>query len=151
MARMHSRRKGRSGSHKPVLKTKPTWVRYRTKEIEALVVKLAKEGKTPSQIGLLLRDVYGIPDVHLITQKNITKIIKEHDLLKLVPEMLSALIRKSIMVRKHLEENKQDKTAKRGLQLTESKISRLIKYYKASGRLPKDWKYDPKKASLYLE
>jgi small subunit ribosomal protein S15 len=151
MARMHSRDKGISGSKKPFKKTVPTWIRYKPREVELLIAKMSKEGKTPSEIGLVLRDTYGIPDVKTLTGKSIGKILTGKKLLHEVPEDLRALIRKSAMIRKHMEENRQDKTALRGLQLTESKINRLVKYYKNSGRLPVEWKYDPSKATTYLE
>ena len=151
MARMHSRDKGSSSSKKPFKKTVPTWIRYKPKEVEMLIVKMAKEGKPPSKIGLHLRDTYGIPDVKTLTGKSVTKILEGKNLLSEVPEDLRELIRKAAMIRKHLEDNKQDKTALRGLQLTESKIKRLSGYYKQSGRLPIDWKYIPSKASTYLE
>ncbi len=151
MARMHSRKKGKAGSKKPIKKTLPTWVRYNKKEIELLILKLAKEGKTQSQIGVILRDTYGIPDIRFITKKRITVLLKEKNLIAEIPEDITALIRKSVKIMKHLQANKQDKTAKRGLQLTESKINRLIKYYKKSGRLKSEWKYNPKKASMFVE
>ena len=151
MARMHSRAKGISGSKKPLKKTLTTWVRYKPKEVELLIGKMAKDGKTSSEIGLVLRDTYGIPDVKTLTGKNITKILAEKKLTAEVPEDLRALIKKAAMIRKHMEDNKQDKPALRGLQLTESKINRLVKYYKGTGRLPIKWKYDPRKASTYLE
>ena len=53
-------------------------------------------------------------------------------------------------VKKHLEENKHDMPAKRGLQLTESKIRRLIKYYKKIKKLPIDWKYDENSIKLFV-
>ena len=40
--------------------------------------------------------------------------------------------------------------AKRGLQLTENKINKLIKYYKREGILDKDWIYDRQKAKLLV-
>ncbi len=151
MARMHSRDKGVSGSKKPYKKTVPTWVRYKSKEIELIIGKMGKDGKTSSEIGLILRDTYGIPDVKTLIGKSITKILSEKKLLSEVAEDLKALIKKAALVRRHLEENKQDQTALRGLQLTESKIKRLVKYYKTTGKLPVDWKYIPSKASTYLE
>ena len=45
MARQYSGKHGKHGSKKPVNKAKPTWVSYADKEIEQLVVKLAKAGK----------------------------------------------------------------------------------------------------------
>jgi small subunit ribosomal protein S15 len=150
MSRMHSAAKGKSGSKKPVKKTKPVWVRYGQNEIEFIIVKLAKEGKTPSQIGLILRDIYGIPDIKVMLGKSVTKLMKEKSLLAELPEDLMALIKKSILIRKHLEQNHKDETANRGLQLTESKIKRLIKYYKRTGKIQEGWKYDPEKTKLII-
>jgi len=151
MARMHSRKKGKSGSTHPVKSVEHSWIRYKTKEIELLIVKLAKDGKTPSKIGTYLRDVYGVPDVKTVTKKSITEILSEKNLSSKIPEDLMALVKKAIIIRKHLEENHKDNTANRGLQLTESKIGRLVKYYKKNNKLDKDWKYDPKNISLYLD
>ena len=151
MARMHSRDKGKSGSTKPTKKTSPSWSQYKPKEIELLIVKYAKEGKAPSQIGMFLRDEYGIPDVKIVTGKSITKILSEKKLMGELPEDLLSLIRKAILIRKHLEENHKDQPGKRGLRLTESKIMRLAKYYKKSGRLPTTWKYDPEKVKLTID
>jgi|TARA_Y100000310_G_scaffold310148_1_gene355052 small subunit ribosomal protein S15 len=148
---MYSRKKGKAGSTKPSKKVISTWVRYKPKEVELLVTKLAKEGKTASDIGIILRDTYGIPDVSAVTKKKITKILKESSLLKELPEDLMALIKKAINEKKHLENNKHDKSALRGLQLTESKIKRLVKYYKRAKRLPLNWKFEPKKLNLYIE
>ena len=151
MARMHSRKKGQSGSKKPLKTVKPTWIRYKPAEIEMLIAKLAKEGNTSSEIGIILRDVYGVPDVQLIVGRSITKILAEKKLLKEFPEDLIALMKRSIYIRKHIETNKQDMTAKRGLQLTDSKINRLIKYYKKAGKIPVEWKFDPSKLKMYTE
>lgn len=151
MARMHSGKKGKSGSTKPSKKEKPSWLNYKPKEVEMLVVKYAKEGMSPSQIGIQLRDQYGIPDVKTVTGSKITEILEEKELLNDIPEDLLALIKKRVRITNHLEENGKDMTAKRGLELTESKIRRLTKYYKKTGRLPKDWSYDPQKIQLYLD
>ena len=151
MARMHSRDRGASGSTRPSKKVNPSWQKYKPKEIELLIVKYAKEGKTPSQIGLFLRDEYGIPDVKLVTNMSITRILAQKKVLPDIPEDMMALIRKAILLRKHLEDNAKDEPGKRGLQLTESKIMRLAKYYKGTKKLPADWKYDPSKVRLYIE
>ncbi|MFH1592214.1 MAG: 30S ribosomal protein S15 [Candidatus Woesearchaeota archaeon] len=151
MARMYSRKKGKSGSHKPTKKAKKSWVIHSAKEVEKLVVKLAKTGLTSAQLGLALRDTYGIPDVRTITKKKIDKILKENKLSKKIPEDLLALIKKDITLTKHRETHKKDMTVKRGQQLTLSKINRLSKYYKSTGKLPEDWKYDSSKAKLLLE
>ncbi|MBW3011431.1 30S ribosomal protein S15 [Candidatus Woesearchaeota archaeon] len=150
MARMHSRDKGKSASKKP-LDLKPTWVSFKQKEVEMLVVKLAKQGLSPSQIGLHLRDSYGIPDVKAITGKKINVLLKEKKLAKKLPEDLTSLIKRAIAIRKHLATLKKDKTARRGLTLTESKIKRLMKYYKKTGVLDEDWYYDLDRAELLIE
>ncbi len=151
MAKMHSRGRGRSGSKRPAKKTIPAWIRHTPKEIEVLVAKLAKEGKSPSQIGLALRDVYGIPIAYRAIGKKLTKILEEKKLLGKLPEDLMALIKKSISIKKHLEGNSGDESARRGLLLTESKIKRLVKYYKRTGKLSEDWKYEPDRIRLYIE
>jgi len=61
------------------------------------------------------------------------------------------LIRRDIQLIKHFESNKQDMVAKRGIQLTESKINRLVRYYKKKKRLPMDWKFDKNKAKLLVD
>lgn len=151
MAKMHSRKKGTSGSKRPLKLMKPTWVRYTEKELEMLVAKLAKEGHSSSVIGIILRDSYGIPDVKLLINKAITEILAEKSLLPKLPEDLLALMRKMVDVKKHRFSHKQDMTALRGQQLTEAKIKRLIKYYKAKKRLPVDFVYDPENLKLYTE
>src|SRR3989338_161669 len=108
MARMHSRKRGKARSKKPTKKTIPIWVRYKDKEAEMLVIKLAKEGKSPSQIGLHMRDTYRIPDFKTVTKKNITTILGEKKLLPEIPEDLAALIKRSIRMKKHLENNRKD-------------------------------------------
>jgi len=150
MARMHSRARGTAGSTKPVKKEVSSWVRYSPKEVEMIITKLHKEKHSQSEIGIILRDVYGIPDVSLILNKKISQVLKEKDLLGQTPEDLKSLIKRSIEIRKHLENNKKDQPAKRGLTLTESKINRLAKYYKKTGVLPHDWKYDPSKVRLLI-
>lgn len=151
MARRYSGAKGKSGSKKPVNKVVPAWTSYKPKEIEKLVTKIAKSGKTASQIGLFLRDVYGIPSVKVATKKTIHQILKENKLEKKLPDDLMDLIKKSVYLRKHLEKNKKDQPAKRGLLLTDSKIRRMVKYYKKKGRLTEDWKFHPERIKMYIE
>lgn len=151
MAKMYSRARGNAGSYKPVEKTVPSWLSYKPKEVEQLVLKLSKSGLTPSIIGLTLRDSYGIPDVKTVTKKPIVQILKENGSVSKLPEDVMALVKRHIQLAKHFEANKHDMPAKRGLQITESKIGRLTKYYVRIGRLPKGWKFDPSKAKLLLE
>ena len=150
MARMYSRRRGVSGSKKPVNKAR-TWIRYKPKEVELLIFKLAKEGKSSSEIGLILRDTYGIPDSRFITKRSVTAVMKEKGIARELPEDLLNLIKRSVKIRKHLEENKKDMSALRGMQITDSKIKKLVKYYKITKVLPIDWKLDTKNMRMYSE
>jgi len=149
MARMHSRKRGKSKSTRPPRETPLDWVPLSKEEIEELVVKLGKRGVPPSQIGMILRDEYGVPLVKHIVGKKIMRILEEHDAAPPIPEDLMALISKAYKIRKHLGEHRKDSHAKRGLILTESKINRLVKYYKRVGKLPPDWRYIPELAELY--
>ena len=40
---------------------RPEWITYSNEEIEEFIVKFKREGKSASQIGVILRDQYGIP------------------------------------------------------------------------------------------
>lgn len=151
MARMHARKRGRSGSKRPLIKTAPKWIRYKKNEVEKLVVKLAKEGKSTARIGMILRDEYGIPLVKSVTNKTITQILKENNLASKYPEDLFNLMKKAVNLRVHLSKNKSDYTSKRGLELLESKIRRLGKYYIKRKVLPQDWSYDPEKAKILVQ
>jgi small subunit ribosomal protein S15 len=142
MARIHARRKGASRSKKPHLAPAPAWVQYKKEEIEALVVKLAKQGYKSAQIGTILRDSYGVPEVQKLTGKKIVKILAENKLLAEVPEDIQALLKRAIQCKKHMDKNKKDVHSKRGLHLIEAKIRRLSKYYKSAGKLPENWSYD---------
>jgi len=148
MARVHARKKGKSGSRKVARSTKPEWVAYTSEEVEGFIENLAKEGKNQSLIGLILRDQYGIPSVKQVTGKKIKKILAEKKLDKKMPEDLMNLIRRATNLRRHLTTHKKDKHNKRGLTLIESKILRLSKHYRLTKCLPSDFRYDPEKARL---
>ena len=145
MARLHSRKKGKSGSTRPPRLEKPVWVELSGEEVESLVIKLARKGFSKSLIGVILRDSHGIPLVKVVTGKKISQILKENEIELPLPEDLSNLVKKALNIRKHMEENHKDLQGKKGLQRTESKIYRLIKYYKKVKELPADFKYEPEK------
>ncbi|TMI30312.1 30S ribosomal protein S15 [Candidatus Bathyarchaeota archaeon] len=147
MARLYSGKRGSSGSTRPVSRRPPAWFKYEPEEVDALVLKLSKEGNTPSLIGQILRDRYGIPLVSQVAGRRLEKIIPEEGRTKL-PEDLENLLRKATSATRHLEKNRKDYPNKRDLALIESKIHRLVSYYRKIGRIPKDWVYKPVAASL---
>jgi small subunit ribosomal protein S15 len=150
MARMYARRRGTSGSVRPYRNEAPEWSNTDVAEIEKVIVDLRKDGMSSSQIGLALRDRYGVPDVKLVTGRRVTEILRNQGLESDIPEDLRNLMQKALGMRKHLSENKKDLHNKRQLQLTESKVRRLVKYYVGSGRLPKGWTYKPETAEILL-
>ena len=111
------------------------------------MVKLGKEGNSPSIIGQVLRDKYGIPLVSQISQTRLERLLPA-ELRPRVPEDLESLVRKAVRARRHLEKHRKDYPNKRDLALIESKIHRLVTYYRSIGRLPKEWEYKPVAASL---
>ena len=139
MARMHARRKGVSGSTKPLKSTVP--LTMTAEEVEKLIVELRNSGLSSSSIGIVLRDTYGIPNVKEVTKKSLTEVLRDNGIAPELPEDLINLINKALNLRDHLEENKKDLHNKRALQLTESKIRRLVNYYKRSAVLPEGWSY----------
>lgn len=152
MARIHARRKGKSGSKHPAeRKAHPDWSSLNPREVEAHVIELGKKGHSTSEIGMIIRDQYAVPDVKVATGKKISKILAANNIKPEIPEDLKNLISRALQLRSHLDENKKDLKNKRNLQLTESKIRRLAKYYIKSNILPDDWKYSPKTAKLLFE
>lgn len=135
MARLHTGHRGKSGSTKPISKNTPNWLAYKASEIEEIIVKLAKEGHSSAKIGLILRDSYGVPDIKKATKKKITKIIKDAGLASAEPEDLTNLKTRAKIVAAHIKNNHKDNVSKRGLQLIQSKIRRLEKYYKKTGAI----------------
>ncbi len=145
MARMHSRKRGRSGSTRPGRLEKPFWVELSSDEVESEVIKLARRGHSKSMIGTIMRDSRGVPLVKIVTGKKVSHILTENEIETPLPEDLSNLVRKALNIRKHLETNHKDLESSKGLNRTESKIYRLIKYYKRKKVLAQDFKYDPEK------
>ena len=150
---MHTRRRGSSGSDKPATDEDPEWSDVDAEEIESRVVELAEQGHDPSVIGLKLRDegVKGVPvpDVKLATDKKLTEILEEHDAKAEFPEDLRKLMAKAVRLREHMGENGQDYQNKRALQNTESKIRRLVNYYRGD-KIDEEFRYTYENAAELL-
>jgi len=150
MAKMHTKRKGQSGSKKPLRTEVPDWANVSAEEATQLILEMWKQGVPTSQIGMILRDQYGVGDVKLLTGKKVTQILKDNEVAPALPEDMTNLIVKALKLRKHLTANKHDLHNKRALQLTESKIRRLVKYYHTTKVLPAGWIYKPETAEMML-
>ena len=108
------------------------------------------KGLTPSQIGVTLRDSFGIPQVHTVTGVKILRILKSNNLAPEIPEDLYHLIKKAVSIRKHLDRNRKDKDSKFRLILCESRVHRLARYYKRVKALPATFKYVSSTASTLV-
>lgn len=104
----------------------------------------------------MLRDSHGVPQVNGITGSKVLRILKKNGrsttqsmsgivsyksmqfkhhvcvtgLAPDIPEDLYYMIKKAVVMRKHLEVNRKDKDGKFRLILVESRIHRLARYYK---------------------
>ena len=145
---MPKQEKGRSHSTRPVSRRPPSWCKYQPEEVEAFIIKLAKEGHSLSKIGTILRDQYAIPLVKPITGKSISDILEAAGMALTMPEDLANLIKKARGLAVHMDKNKKDLHNKRSMQVIEARIHKLSRYYKREGVLPKNWKYKAKVASI---
>ena len=148
MARIHSHRHGKSHQTRPTSRSTPSWVTYGSDETKAAILKLAKEGMTPSQIGMTLRDDYSVPLVKPLLGKSIHQVLVEGKAAPTLPQDLKDLMDRAERVQKHLAAHKGDRKNVHSLELVEAKIYRLSKYYKDRGLLPKNFKYTAVVAQL---
>jgi small subunit ribosomal protein S15 len=151
---MHTRRRGTSGSDRPVTDEPPEWSDVEAEAVEDRVVELAEAGYGPSEIGLQLRDegIDGtpVPDVSLVTGRKVGEILAEHDASPALPEDLEHLLEKAVRLNEHVDRNGQDHQNKRALQNVESKVRRLVNYYRGD-RLPADFTYTYETAKDLIE
>ena len=154
MARMHTRRRGSSGSDRPAADDPPEWSDVDEDEIVERIVNLAEEGHSPSEIGMKLRDegVEGtpVPDVSLATDRSITEILADEGAGPDLPEDLRNLMERAVRLHEHMDANPTDHQNKRALQNTESKIRRLADYYRGD-EIDEDFTYSADTVAERLE
>lgn len=148
LARIHSHKRGKSHSIRPTSRRVPSWLTYSPDEVTTYIVKMAKDGLTPSEIGVKLRDEYNVPLARSVFGRPILEVLKEHHLEKELPEDLDRLIKKAKKLQEHLKAHRNDSKNVRSLELIEAKIHRLSKYYKAKAILPQSWRYSAVIAQL---
>jgi len=89
------------------------WVKLSSKQIESLIVDLAKQGQHNSQIGIELRDKHGVPKAKSLINKRISKVLKASGIkTKTESDFIAEKIER---IKKHKEKNKQDHTASKAL------------------------------------
>ncbi len=151
MARMHSKGKGTSGSSRPNIDTAPSWSESDKGTVEELIIKYANEGHSSAKIGTLLRDMHAVPDVRLVMGERISQTLSRNDLESKYPEDMMNLMRKALSLIDHLSNNKKDLHNRRQLELCESRLRRLARYYVGTGRIPSTWAYKRDQLRLMVE
>ena len=151
MARMHSKGKGTSGSSKPNNDTEPSWSESDKGTVEELILKYANEGHSSAKIGTLLRDMHAVPDVRLVMGERISQTLSRNNLDSTYPEDMMNLMRKALSLIDHLSSNKKDLHNRRQLELCESRLRRLAKYYVGTGRISSTWTYKRDQLRLMVE
>ena len=147
---MYSKGKGIARRCLPFRRSPPSWVQITTNDLVEQIIKLARKGTTPSQIGVILRDSHGIPQVKGVTGSKILRILKKAGLAPELPEDLHHLIKKAVNIRKHLEKFRSDRDAKFRLICVESRIHRLARYYRNVKTLRPTWRYVSKRADTLI-
>lgn len=105
-------------------KEKESWIKLKPAEVEKKILELAKEGLTSEKIGLVLRDKHGIPKAKIFGKK-ITQILKENDLYE--DSEYNHIGKKLDNLKKHLEKNRHDYSAKRSLITYSGKYNKMGK------------------------
>ena len=151
MARMHTKKKGKSKSRKPMLDGA---VEIRSdlgkEETEKIILQYSKQGIGPTAIGEKLKREHGVLYPKSTIGKKVNELLKENKQATQMPEDLLNLMSKAVNLNKHIEKNRQDKSNTLNMKRVEAKIWRLTKYYIRKGVLPGNWRYDPKQAELLI-
>lgn len=142
MVRMHGNGHGKASSALPFRRAVPSWLKTTSRRVVETVCHLSKKGKTPSAIGMELRDSMGISQVKNVTGRKILRILKHKGLAPEIPEDLYCLVKRATAMRTHLSRFTKDRDTKYRLILVESRIHRLARYYKRVKQLPPTWKYE---------
>ena len=110
--------------------TKPTWVKMKEPELKKVILELS-EKHAPSQIGIILRDQYGIPTAKIFGKK-LKAYMKELGINR--NEDLENAEKKITNLKEHLKNNITDRSAKHKLQHAQSRLNIVKKYFGISIR-----------------
>ena len=110
--------------------TKPTWVKMKEPELKKVILELS-ETYAPSQIGIILRDQYGIPTTKIFGKK-LKEYLTELGIDR--NEDLENASKKVDGIKEHLKNNVTDKHAKHKLQHAQSRLNIIKKYFGISIR-----------------
>ncbi|MGC8601106.1 MAG: 30S ribosomal protein S15 [Thermoprotei archaeon] len=133
-------RKGKSQSNRPLGQVQLVEGSPVTpEELKEKILSLRKQGLSKALIGQKLRDEEGVPSIKRILGRSLKQVLIEEGEKETVPEDLANLLNRKRKIQEHLEQHPKDNDSKKGLIRTDSKIRRLIKYYKRERLLPENW------------
>lgn len=104
---------------------KPVWLKMKEDELLKIIAELAKK-HSPSQVGIILRDQYGIPTTKVFGKK-LKKYMVELGFDK--NEDLDNAEKKVEKMKEHLKKNITDKKAKHKLQKAQSRLNKVRNYH----------------------
>jgi small subunit ribosomal protein S15 len=105
---------------------KPAWLKMTEKELVETIKKLSEEGKQPAQIGLILRDQYGVPTTKIYGKK-LSQYLKDLGL-ESNTELRNAE-KKVEKIKEHLKDNITDRKAKHKLQKAQTRLNIVRRYF----------------------
>ena len=151
MARMHTGRKGKAKSRKPEPESVNVPQDFSKGGIEKIIVEYAKKGTHQALIGQMLKEKHNVPYIKQYFGKRLGIILKENKAEGDFPQDMLDLFKRAVVMRRHIAKNHNDVHNKVRLGRVEAKIWRLTKYYKRTGALQADWKYEPDKVALMIK
>jgi small subunit ribosomal protein S15 len=92
--------------------SKPSWVKIKKEDLEKIIIGLAKEGKSPAAIGLILRDKHGIPKTKLFGMR-VCEILDEKGIEYKTERNITD--ERILKLKSHITNNKHDHPASRAL------------------------------------
>jgi len=104
---------------------KPSWLKLSEEEMEKIIVDLSSK-HSPAQIGLILRDQYGVPTTKVYGKK-LSEYLEKAGI-KTNTELENAK-KKFEKMKEHLSLNKQDKRSKHKFQKAQSHLNAMNSYY----------------------
>jgi len=110
--------------------TKKTPERAKVEDVEKIVADLGKKGETPSKIGIILKEKYGIQKTSVLGKK-ITKILREKN--HKYDTDLDNINKRLKKLEAHFEKNRQDQRAKREIVRFIGLRKKLEKYKAKKG------------------
>lgn len=109
---------------------KPVWLKMEEAELKKVILELS-EKYAPSQIGIVLRDQYGVPTTKVFGKK-LKEYLKELGIER--NEDLENAEKKVTAIKEHLKNNVTDRIAKHKLQHAQSRLNITRKYFGISVR-----------------